>query len=139
MEIVRNIKEKRCVLIQTPGGVDREARERDSSVIKELKKPAKYVLPDGTEITIGEEKYLAPEILFYPEKMGHEFMGIHEMLLSSINKADIDLKKDLYEAIYIAGAGSKFPGLATRILNELKEKKLDNVKVFSSSSKRTNR
>ncbi len=129
MEIVREIKEKRCVVIQTPGGPDKESKERESSTLRELKKPIKYLLPDGTEIALGDEKYLAPEILFYPEKIGKEFMGIHEMLISSINKADIDLKKDLYEAIYISGAGSKFPGLATRIFNEIKEKKLDNVKV----------
>ncbi len=127
MEIVKEIKEKRCMVVQTPGGPDKE-KERDTTV-REMKKPIKYVLPDGSEIAIGDEKYLAPEVLFYPEKMGHEYMGIHEMLISTINKADIDLKKDLYETIYISGATSKFPGLATRVLNELKEKKLDNVKV----------
>jgi len=132
MELVRGIKEKRCMVVQTPGGPDRDAKERESA-LRELKKPIKYLLPDGNEINLGDEKYLAPEVLFYPEKIGKEFPGIHEMLVSSINKADIDLKKDLYDAIYIAGAGSKFPGLATRILNELKEKKLDNVKVILST------
>lgn len=127
--MVRGIKEKRCMVAQTAGGPDKEVKDRESPNIKELKKPIKYLLPDGTEIAIGDEKYLAPEILFYPDKIGHEFMGIHEMLISSINKADIDLKKDLYEAIYISGAGSKFPGMATRLLNELREKKLENMKV----------
>ena len=119
------------MVVQSAGGAEKETKERERDLsIKELKKPVKYLLPDGTEISIGDEKCLAPEILFYPEKVGYEFMGIHEMLISSINKADIDLKKDLYESIYIAGASSKFPGLAIRILNELKEKKLENANVI---------
>lgn len=117
------------MVVQTSGGVDREAREREAT-IKDLKKPIKYILSDTKEIELGEEKYLAPEILFYPEKIGSEFTGIHEMLMSSIGKADLDLKKDLYESIYISGGTSKFLGLATRILNELKEMKLDNTKVI---------
>lgn len=118
------------MVVQTAGGIDKEVKDKDSTT-REMKKAVKYALPDGTDISIGDEKCIAPEILFNPEKIGLEFSGIHEMLISSINKADIDLKKDLYEAIYISGAGSKFPGLATRILNELKEKKLDSVKVQS--------
>lgn len=116
------------MVVQTAGGVDRESKEREST-IKELKKPVKYLLPDSKGIELAEEKYLAPEILFYPDKIGHEFMGIQELVISSIKKADLDLKKDLYESIYLAGAASKFQGLATRILNELKEMKLDNVKI----------
>lgn len=131
MELVKSLKEKMCMVVQTAGGVDREMKERGNS-IKEQLKPVKYILPDSTEIAVSDEKCLAPEILFYPDKMGREFMGIHDMLISSINKADIDLKMTLYQNINIAGAGSKFPGLATRILNELKAKKLDNVKVILS-------
>eukprot|EP00831_Metopus_contortus_P030913 TRINITY_DN25294_c0_g3_i9.p1 TRINITY_DN25294_c0_g3~~TRINITY_DN25294_c0_g3_i9.p1 ORF type:complete len:184 (-),score=50.24 TRINITY_DN25294_c0_g3_i9:46-597(-) len=113
---------------QVHGGPDREVKDRDST-LKELKKPLKYLLPDGSEIFVGEEKFLAPEILFYPEKVGLELPGVHDILFSSINKADIDLKKDLYESIYISGAGSKFPGFASRILNELKDKKIENIKL----------
>ena len=129
---MKNIKEKRCMVVQLAGGpeLDQKEKERDVS-LKEMKKPIKYVLPDGTEIAVGDEKYLAPEILFYPEKGGYEFPGVHDMLFAAINKADIDLKKDLYESIYISGAGSKFPGFAARILNELKAKKQENVKVHS--------
>lgn len=128
MELVKALKEKMCMVVQTPGGIDREMKE-NKGASKGMCNPVKYALPDSTEILVGEEKCLAPEILFYPDKIGKEFMGIHEMLVSSINKADIDLKTTLYQTINIAGAGSKFPGLATRILNELKDKKLDNVKV----------
>lgn len=119
------------MVVQAAGGVDREMKERMEmdEAVKNLMSPVKYILPDNTEISIAGEKCLAPEILFNPSKIGLEFMGIHEMLISSINKADLDLKTTLYETINIAGAGSKFHGLPTRILNELKNKKLDNVKV----------
>lgn len=127
---MRTIKEKRCTVVQTAGGPDKYTKDREGP-LKELKKPIKYVLPDGTDMTVGEEKYLAPEILFSPEKIGLEYPGIHEMLLTAINKADIDLRKDLYENIFIAGGGSKFSGFPMRIMSELKDKKLENVKVCS--------
>ena len=130
MEIVRTIKERLGMVVQTEKGAEWDEKTRENN-LELYGRPLKYTLPDSTEIVISDEKYLAPEVLFYPEKIGKESIGIHEMLISSINKADIDLKTTLYETIYIAGAGSKFPGLATRILNELKAKKLDNVKVFN--------
>ena len=126
------------MVVQLAGGAEQDAKERDRDpTFKEMRKQVKYVLPDGTEISIGEEKYLAPDLLFYPEKLGYEFPGVHDMLFAAINKADIDLKKDLYEAIYISGAGSKFPGFASRILNELKAKKQENVKVRKATPRRS--
>ena len=117
------------MVLQTAGGPDKDAKDRESTA-SGMKTPIKYYLPDGTEIILGDEKYLAPELLFYPEKGGYEFMGVHEMLISSINKADVDLKKELYGSIYLAGGSTKFPGFATRILNELKDKKLENMPVM---------
>ena len=32
-----------------------------------------YLLPDGTKIKLGMEKYMAPEILFHPEIIGLEY------------------------------------------------------------------
>jgi len=32
-----------------------------------------YLLPDGTKIKLGSEKYMAPEILFKPELIGLEY------------------------------------------------------------------
>ena len=55
-----------------------------------------YKLPDGETVEIGQERMMAPEILFNPAMAGLEFPGLHEFLNSSIKKLDLDLRKNLY-------------------------------------------
>jgi len=62
-----------------------------------------YILPDGTILEIASEKFRAPEILFQPEKIGLECLSLPELLISSVNKADMDLRKTLYNEIVLAG------------------------------------
>jgi hypothetical protein len=52
-----------------------------------------YFLPDGSQVMLNKEKILAPEILFAPERIGLEYPGIHEMVVTAIKKCDIDLRK----------------------------------------------
>ena len=127
--MVRDIKEKLCIVVQELGGPDEEYK-RNREGLKDLDKPAKYVLPDNTEITITEEKFIATELLFNPEKIGNTSIGIQDMLISSIKKADIELRSILVEDIFISGAGSKFTGFPTRILNEVKRTNFENVPVM---------
>lgn len=47
-------------------------------------------------ITIGNERFRAPEALFDPSVLGLESGGIHQTLYNSINKCDIDVRKELY-------------------------------------------
>lgn len=129
MDMVKTMKEKRCIIFPNAGGPDKLSKDKEEKQMKDYKKPIKYVLPDGRDLDLCDEKYQAPEILFNPEKIGLEFPGVHDLLVNSINKADLDLKKELYENINIAGAGSKFMGFPTRILNELREKKFESIKL----------
>ena len=55
-----------------------------------------YYLPDGTQVMLNKEKILAPEILFQPDRVGLEYQGIHEMVISSIKRCDIEMRKALY-------------------------------------------
>merc|ERR1712156_707762 len=47
-----------------------------------------YELPDGQVITIGNERFRAPEALFQPSFLGMESCGIHETTYNSIMKCD---------------------------------------------------
>ena len=49
-----------------------------------------------------------PEILYNPIKMGKELPGIHESTFQSISKCDIDVRKELYGNIVMAGGSSMF-------------------------------
>ena len=46
----------------------------------------KYILPDESEINVGEERFLAPEILFNPSLRQYEYPGLPEIITESINK-----------------------------------------------------
>jgi actin-related protein len=44
-----------------------------------------------------------------------EYPGIHEMVINSIKKCDIDLRKTLYGAIIAAGGSTLFPNFSDRL------------------------
>jgi len=126
MEMAKEMKEAVCMVAQIAGGFDAEIKINE----KRMKESVKHVLPDGTEILLEKERWVAPEVLFNSERVGKAIIGVHEMLISSISKADIDLRASLHGDIYISGAGSKLPGFSTRILNEVKKQNLDNIPVI---------
>lgn len=59
------------------------------------------VVPDGQLISIGNERFRCPEILFQPSLLGYEHEGIGRTTFDSIMDCDIDIRKDLYQDIFI--------------------------------------
>merc|ERR1712002_696738 len=78
-----------------------------------------YELPDGQVITIGNERFRAPESMFQPSFLGMESCGIHETTYNSIMKCDVDIRKDLYANTVMSGGTTMYPGIADRMQKEI--------------------
>lgn len=103
--------------------IDKNIIENNNEINK------KYILPDDSEINIGKERFLSPEILFNPSLKEYEYPGLAEILTDSINQTNVDLKKQLYNTILLSGGNMKMKGMKERIHKEIKKLAPQNIKV----------
>lgn len=59
---------------------------------------------------LGMERFKAPEILFNPEQIGLEYAGVHQVVVDSINRVDLDLRKSLFSNIVLSGGSTLCTG-----------------------------
>lgn len=78
-------------------------------------------------IKVGGERFEAPEALFQPHLINVEGQGIAELVFSTIQAADIDMRSELYKHIVLSGGSTMYPGLPSRLEREIKQLYLERV------------
>ncbi|CAJ0944841.1 unnamed protein product [Ranitomeya imitator] len=128
-DIAREIKEKLCYVALDP----KEEAEKCPAEGSE-----EYILPDGNVVTIGTQRFLAPESLFSPSTIGIDAQGLHKMIHESIYGCAIDVRRSLFNNILLSGASTLFPGLQDRIYKEIRTlaPKTIQVKVIAPSDRK---
>lgn len=110
---VQKIKEKLCYVALN---LERERElARNTTVLME-----KYQLPDGTIIKVGRERFEAPEALLNPALINKEGDGMSDLIFNMIQAAEIDNRAKLYQHIVLSGGTSMYPGLPSRLEEDIK-------------------
>jgi len=82
-----------------------------------------FTLPDGSSISLGAERVLAPEVLFNPSLLGSsatsELRGISDLLLDAIASSPVDLRRPLFKSVLLAGGATLTRGLGRRLRGDL--------------------
>jgi len=112
-DIVKDMKEKKCY-VALDFDAEMKAFEADKS------KEVEYELPDGKVVKFGNQQFRVPEALFQPGRIGKDHASVHQATYQTIQKCDIDVRRDLYENILLSGGSTMFPGIAERLKKEVK-------------------
>ena len=126
-EVIKKLKEQACYITSNSSRAIDDLAAGDSDRMS-------YTLPDGHTIEIGASSRIkAPEILFRPDLIGSESEGIHTVLVNSIAKSDLELRKVFLENIVLSGGSTLFKGFGERLLSEVRRScKNSHIKIFSS-------
>ena len=68
-----------------------------------------------------------------PDLIGEEYEGLHEVLVYSIQKSDMDLRKVLFQNIVLSGGSTLFKGFGDRLLSEVKKLAPKDIKIRISA------
>ncbi|KAF7343636.1 Actin, cytoplasmic-like protein [Mycena sanguinolenta] len=97
-------------------------------------------LPDGRVLTFGNERYALPslhrdlfsfwtnveirfralEVPFKTSLLGVNTSGIHELILNSVMKCDLDIRQQLFTDVVLSGGATFFSRTSERMFNELR-------------------
>ncbi|KAG2186345.1 hypothetical protein INT43_002783 [Umbelopsis isabellina] len=77
---------------------------------------------DGTDqiLTMNNERFMIPEILFNPSDIGMNQAGIPEAIFQSVEACDSDAQGLLYANVVIVGGNANLPGFKQRVQSELR-------------------
>ena len=132
-DFAATMKEEVCYVRRTPGGEGDDYDAGSGVGGGDAAAPAPYQLPDGRVVDLGAERYRAPEVLFQPSLFGSEERPVHDVLLTSILRSDMDLRPTLFSNIVLAGGTTLLPGMGDRLLYELRARAPERTRIRISA------
>lgn len=127
VEISRMIKEEYCKLLEN---------KVDKISFNDAVDKTVYELPDKSLMEISKEIFTIPEILFSHDATGG-FKGLHKMIEQSVEKIEIETRKELLSNIIVVGGNCLLHNFIERLQKELFQCELgglaNKVKVFTST------
>ncbi|XP_072100264.1 actin-3-like isoform X2 [Mobula birostris] len=127
LDTIRNIKEKFCYV-----ALDFEAElqnfKNNPDGIKE-----EYVLPDGQNMIITNQKFSCPEVMFKPFLIGKDIQNLPALAHSVIEHCNEEICNEMYTNIVLAGGNTMFRNMGQRIQQEMTDlvKSEKKVKVLA--------
>ena len=112
-EMVQEVKEQMCYVAKDYDDELNKAEKEGSGFVKQVE------MTNGEIVSIGSEMFQCPELLFHPELIGMEAMGIHEAVEHSIKNCEYDIRKELAKNILISGGTTLLPGFDERLRTEV--------------------
>lgn len=125
----QKIKEKFCEIL--PSHKDYEDVMNKKDIINK-----EYCLPDGSVIKIGNEIYEIPEALFSPEILNFHSKNLPQLIVDSINKSSISIRKELFNNIILGGGNTCIKGFDSRLKSEINNLKKRNCGIISLDERR---
>jgi len=84
-----------------------------------IRSPDEMLVDTDQILNMGNERFSIPEVLFRPNDIGLEQMGLASAVAQSINALPDDLRGMFWANIGLIGGNTKFPGFAQRLTSEL--------------------
>ncbi|VTJ51237.1 Hypothetical predicted protein [Marmota monax] len=110
-EFVRDIKEKCCYV-----ALDFNKEKSKDNL---LSCQNKFLLPDGQEITLRQEHFLCPEVLFQPSLIERNSLGMPMTVFRCISSCHPRQWKTLFHHIILSGGTGSCSGLRSRLQREI--------------------
>lgn len=118
-EIIREMKENCLAVNEDANSYGKEGYIKSSS----------YELPDGINVDFKTEKFSITEKMFFGKNEIPGFNGYTQMIIDSINKSDIDIKKEMFSNIFVCGGNSLFQNFPERLQRLLISTAPQNVRI----------
>ncbi|RYP68775.1 hypothetical protein DL770_008385 [Monosporascus sp. CRB-9-2] len=104
-------------------------RDYDPSRASRAKKPAAGELAGEDVLTLRNERFAVPELLFHPSDVGLRQSGIADLVLQSLRALPVGLWPALLANVVVVGGNSLFDGFVQRLQQEIVQRVPDDCVV----------